>query len=482
MTAQTKPFFLQALDALKAGDRRGAAVLLERQIREGNTSPKNLSSVSQLAAHIGEIDLAIEALRLAIIPGSLESLLAYWASLATYGRSREALTSVERQPQSIQNHPSVLHFRATAATQFGRTEEAQALFRRAIGQIPTMTASWLSLAMIKKFRPGDADMAAMERLERQPGGDPAARAMLSYALGKAWEDCGEPDRAFESYAKGAAMRRRLEQFDASPFRAAADQVIRAFTPESLARLTPSGLDWRRSLFVTGLPRSGTTLTEQILLGHSAVGEGEEVNLFGTALFPTSGIGLENALAYQQQSSSADPWGEIGRDYAHFIDMRFRSAGLAVDKSLGQSLLIGLMLHALPEARIAWLRRSPDDVALSCFRTFFATGLPWSWSLTDIADVMKIEDRLFEHWRAVFPDRILTVPYEELVRSPATWAERLQQHFGLPVERGIETLSRSDRMIGTASVDQVREPISASRVGSAAAFERQLKPFRDRYYN
>ena len=204
-------------------------------------------------------------------------------------------------------------------------------------------------------------------------------------------------------------------------------------------------------------------------------------VIGTALIPTHGGGLAESLAYQQRSNHADPWGEIGRDYARLVDTHFRSSSLVVDKSLGQSLLTGLLLHSLPDARIAWLRRSPDDVALSCFRTYFTTGLGWTSSLTDIADYMRTEDRLFDHWRGLFPDRILVVPYEELVGSPATWAERLQQHFGLPVEAGVETLSRTDRAIKTASVTQVRQPISTSRIGQAAAFDRQLKPFRDRYY-
>jgi hypothetical protein len=136
---------------------------------------------------------------------------------------------------------------------------------------------------------------------------------------------------------------------------------------------------------------------------------------------------------------------------------------------------------MPEARIAWLRRSPDDVALSCFRTFFTQGLSWTCSLTDIADYMRMEDRLLAHWRSVFPDRILVVPYEELVGEPVSWSERLQRHFGLPLARGGNTVAASDRAVRTASVTQVREPISTSRIGQAAAFERQLKPFRDRYY-
>jgi tetratricopeptide (TPR) repeat protein len=481
VNAPSKPFFLQALDALKAGDRRGAAALLERQLREGNTSAKNLPSVSQLAAHIGEIGLAIEASRQAVVPGSIPSLLAHWGTLASYGRSSEVLAEIERQPQSIREHPSVLHVRGTVATEFGRFDEAGELFRRALAKAPAMTASWLSLAMIKRFSGGDPDLLAMERLEPQIAGSPEALAPLLYAIGKAREDCGDIDRAFPSYARGAALRRQQGSFNVGAFHAAAGQVIRDFTAENLERLVPSAFEGGRSLFVTGLPRSGTTLTEQIILGHSAVVAGAEVNLFAPALIPTLGPGLAKAMAYQQRTGSTDPWGEIGADYARFIEMRFRSAGLIVDKSLSQSLLMGLLLHALPDARVAWLCRSPDDVALSCFRTFFSTGLDWTCSLQDIADYMRAEDRLFEHWRSTFGNRILVVPYEELVAEPASWARRLQLHFRLPVEPAIERASRADRPIGTASVGQVREAISTSRIGLAKAFERHLKPFRDRYY-
>ena len=320
MNEPSKPFFLQALDALKGGDRRAAATLIGRELREGNTSTNNLPSVSQLAAHIGEIDLAIEAARRAVVPGSIESLLAYWAVLASDGRAEEAVDAAEQQPEAVKEHPSVLHFRATAATQFGRFEEAQELFRRTLARAPNMTASWLSLAMIKKFRSGDADISAMERLDGQPGGSPESQAMLKYALGKAYDDCGEQERAFDLYAKGAALSRQQGQFDNSGFSAVADHVIGEFTSGNLKRLTPSRFEGQRSLFVTGLPRSGTTLTEQILLGHSAVSEGEEVNLFAPALIPTGKTRLHEALAYQQRSGSADPWGEIARDYA--LRLRF----------------------------------------------------------------------------------------------------------------------------------------------------------------
>lgn len=481
MNDASKPFFTQALDALKSGDRRAAAALLWRELREGNTSAKNLPSVAQLAANIGEVDLAIEASRRGVVPGSLDSLLAYWAMLGTYGRTHEALADIGRQSNAVLEHPSVLHYRGTAATQLGRLGEAQELFRRALARAPDMAPAWLSLAMLKKFAAGDPDIAAMERLERVAARSPEMHAIVSYGLGKAYDDCGEPDRAFDFFARGAALRRGSAQFDTAGFGAAAQAIIRESNAESLNQLMPSRFAGQRSLFVTGLPRSGTTLVEQILLGHSAVADGEEVNLFWPAMIPTRGVRLENARAYEQRSGSADPWGDIARDYTHLIERRFRTAEVVVDKSLGQSLFIGLMLHAMPDARIAWLRRSAEDVAWSCFSTYFSTGLPWTWSLTDIAEHMRSEDALFAHWQELFPERILAVPYEELVQSPADWAERLQQHFGLPVEAGIEKASKADRTIGSASVSQARESISAARVGRSGAYDRHLAPFRERYY-
>jgi len=478
-----KPFFFQALDVLKAGDRRTAAALLARQLAEGNTSPNNLRAVAQLAAQIGEVGLAMDAARQAVVPGNLETLIAYWGMLGTYGRSQDAADDIARQSEAVRQLPAVLHIQGNLATQTGRLDEARDFFRTALARAPGAMETWFSLAMIKRFAPGDPDLSAMERLVGIAGSPALAQATLHHALGKAAEDCGDVDRAFGFYAKAAELTRRERSGpDVNQFAAAADRVISDFTTANLGKLSPSSAV-SRSLFVTGMPRSGTTLVEQIMLGHSAVTDGAEVNVFGAAMMPVRGVGWAQALTLQQRSGSeTNPWTEIGEDYARLIDVRFPLPGRVVDKSLGQSLTVGLMLHALPEARIAWLKRSPDDVALSCFRTFFSTGLPWTTSLSDIAVYMRAEDRLLAHWRTVFPDRILVVPYEELAASPGPWAQRLQEHFGLQAEQDIERRAPSGRAIATASVSQVREPISTARIGQAAKFERHLKPFRESYYN
>ena len=483
LTNLAKPFFVQALDALKGGDRRGAAALLARQIREGNTSIGNLRSVISLAEHIGEMQLAIEASRLSVVPGSIESQLGYWGMLATHGRAEEAVADIERQSAAIQDNRSVLHFRGTLATLFGRFDEAQDHFRRALAGAPAPVAmrTWFALAMIKKFTTDDPDIESMERLERDSRAPSDALACLAYGLGKAREDSGDIDRAFACYARGAARRRQEQPFNVEAYRRKAEAMVAGFSVPNVQKLTRSGFKQQRSLFVTGLPRSGTTLIEQVLRNHPAVADGAELSLFSAAMIPTCGTGIDEAFAYQRRSTSADPWGDIADDYGGLIDRRFGSKELVVDKSLGQSLIIGHILHAMPRARIAWMRRNPEDVALSCFSTFFATGLPWTWSLTDIAAVMRVEDRLFEHWRSVFPDRILAVPYEDFVAAPDIWTLRLQQHFGLPVVGGLESAPRVGA-VGTASAKQVREPISTARVGRATAFARHLEPFSDLYFS
>ena len=228
--------------------------------------------------------------------------------------------------EAVQQHPAVLNLRASIASQLGDFAQAAELARRAIALEP----QWASVlagtcadsqVRARRCRPGAhgssgaADAAHAGRLPRAP---------FFYALGKARHDCGEYDQAFAAYGEGAAKMR-------APFEAAAEEqfahdVIRDFTRENLARLTPSGCDSDRAIFVIGLPRSGTTLVEQILASHSAVAGGEEVNLFHTALIPAGDFSLQGGLDYQARTAGADPWGEIGAGLPGDARPAFRSQG------------------------------------------------------------------------------------------------------------------------------------------------------------
>jgi hypothetical protein len=170
-------------------------------------------------------------------------------------------------------------------------------------------------------------------------------------------------------------------------------------------------------------------------------------------------------------------GDIGRDYLAMLEQRFGSNGRIVDKTLNHSRFLGFILHALPKAKVIWLRRDPQDTAISCFRSFFGTGtIPWSCSLADIGWHFRLKDDLYAHRTRVFPDRILTVPYEELVTDPAAWITRILGHVGLDLEPAALTPHLQKRAVRTVSVAQVREPISAASVGAARKYRAHLRDF------
>jgi hypothetical protein len=191
----------------------------------------------------------------------------------------------------------------------------------------------------------------------------------------------------------------------------------------------------------------------------------------------------DAMAYQMRSDSDDPWGDIGRDYIHMARERFGPKGRAVDKTLNLGSFMGLTLHSLPNAKVFWLRRKPEDCALSNYRLYSRQGtLPWTYSAIDIAAFFKAEDQMYAHWTKMFPDRIMTVPYEELVSDPHTWIQRILAHAGLPEEPQVFEPHKSTRAVSTASMAQVRSPISTARIGSAEAYKEFTEAFRRVYYD
>jgi tetratricopeptide (TPR) repeat protein len=472
-----------AIERLKQGERDAAAALLRDELRLGAASGDRWRSVQRLAADIGEIEISLEAARrfAATEPVALDRLLGYCSELTAAGRTEQARAEVARLPERAQAHPAVLHFLGTVAGQVGDFALAEDLYRRAIAASPNVPQTWFALAMIKTFSPDDPDLERMIELRpRVRGIENSIEARFLYGLAKAFHDCGDFDRAFALYSEGAALRRAEEKYEAEAHEAFAEALLRDFDRAAAERLIPSQAGDQRVIFVNGLPRSGTTLVEQILASHSHVEDGAEVNLLRAALIPTVDRSYQGAVRYQERAADADPWGKLARDYRAMLTARFETEGLVVDKTLNQSRLMGLLLHTLPDAKVIWLRRNAEDAALSCFRSFFTSQLAWTWSLEDIGHFFRTEDRLYAHWTQNFPERILTVPYEELVRQPAEWIPRIVEYSGLTMEPQVLEFHRTKRSVRTASVQQVRSPISAARVGASEAYAKHMAPFREAY--
>lgn len=484
MSEDPRHYLRVAAQALQARDRDAVAEAIRRLLQSRSPLGASWATVAKMAAGIAEPNLAIEAQKnlVAALPEAPEHHHALAASLMTYGRVEDAIAIGRKLADRDPRLHSAAHFLGTAYSTLGRGEEAMRWFRRALEIEPNAPATWLSLAQQKRFNQNDLDLRALRAaVKATPPFPKEARGTMLYALGKALDDIQDYDGAFDAYEKGARMMAEAHPYDSAASEALVNDLTARWDRGFASRLTQSNEQSDRVAFVIGLPRSGTTLVEQILVSHSAFSEGAE-----TGVFSKAALALPNLLAESVVAADADPrwqgqlWTRIGCSYLHLMNERFGSTGKLVDKTLGYTRHVGAIVQALPKAKFIWLRREPGAIAWSCFRTRFADGLEWSWSLADIGRHFRLEDRLFAHWTKQFPDRILPLQYEELVKEPDRVIPRIFSFLGLPDEKATRNFHDVDRVVRTASVAQVRQPLYTGSVSGWRAYEAKMRPFFEAY--
>lgn len=481
MTTRERDLLNEALRAFQAHDRDRAAALLIQLNDQDAPLGESWGPVARLAFTLGEVSVAIAAIRryVALSPYDKERRLAYGAMLAGAGRIEGAMETTRAFLPHTTVDARLLLFTGTCRAQLGHTDLALEDLRAALELEATpavIGALWLTISDLKRFAPDDPDIKAMERAAAAPD----ASSALLYALAKACDDAGDPEKAFELYERGAAIVRRLRPFAAQASRTFVDRTIATQTKAYLDALPASDVQSDRPIFVLGLPRSGTTLVEQILVSHSGVMNGAELNLFRTATMALGDYSPEAIAAFTGRADAADAWSAMGKAYLHLLEERFGPDGRVVDKTLSHSRFVGVIRSILPNARFIWLRRDPGDNALSCFRSHFAEGLNWSWSMADIGRHFADEDRLYAHWTDLYPDAILTVPYEALVADPDAWINRILDHCDLPFEAPVRHFHLTQRPVATTSSSQVRQPIYARSVGGWRRYAQQMDPFFEAY--
>lgn len=470
-----------AVRAFEARDRDATAALLAAVVERNPPLGETWGSVARLANLIGEVSLAVTAARRWIreAPGEVERRLLAGAIMAGCGRVDEALTMMGAVAERHPKDPRVSHFTATCRAQLGQVAGAMNDARRSLSHQTGSSAAmtWLTLADLKTFTPDDPDLAVLDAfVAAVRGHDDAMEGAALYAQAKAREDYGDAAGAFESVTAGASLIRRQRPYDRATGSAYVSQMIAGSTTAHQAALPVSTASSARPIFVLSAPRSGSTLVEQILASHSQVAGGAELNLFNRAAMALGNLQPEDQAAFAKRPDADAAWTRIGESYLRLLEERFGPQGRVVDKTLSHTRLIGLISTVLPGARFVWLRRDPGATAWSCFKTYFAQSLDWTWSLEDIAAYLRDEDRLHAHWTAQFPDAILTVPYEGLVSEPEQWIPRILDHCGLPDEPAVRDFHKTRRVIQTASVSQVRKPLYGSAVDRWRAVEAQMAPF------
>jgi tetratricopeptide (TPR) repeat protein len=457
-------------------DDRASIVDSMRQLVDGRAPlGGQWVAFARVAAQNGEVSLARRAIDL-YVEGSDDATAPYKkvALLSLLGAWDESLAMLRGLPANLPDPATYAYTRGTAALYVGEADEARHWLEESIRIQPLAGAPWLSLATLVNFGAEDGlaerVIAAEARMERAPGTE---RGIYDFALGKVWADRSESAKAFAAFARGAALLKTPAAYSRERDRFTADDAVSGYDAERIAEIARRQSEpTDRGIFVTGLPRSGTTLVEQILTSHSAVGDGGEIYRLPLLIKDTGGLSYA-ALREYVDRTGAPPAARLWR---HWLDERFPAPGRVVDKTLNASRMLGLAAALLPQAPLIWLTRDPLDCAWSCFRTRFAGEGAWSYDLEDIAFHFRLEDELLARWREVLGDRLLVVPYEALVTDPRQWIGRILSHCGLAEEPRTFAPHENPRVVTTSSVMQVRRPISRQGIGSAEPYREFLEPF------
>ncbi|HEX8625688.1 MAG TPA: sulfotransferase [Allosphingosinicella sp.] len=404
------------------------------------------------------------------------------AALGRIGGFEEAMhiyrQVLERQPGQARIWMSYGHVLKTV----GRLEEGIAAYRRAIALIPSLGEAWWSLANLKTVRLGADDIEKMSSALSAPGLSREDLFHLHFALGKAHDDAGQPESAFHHYAEGNRLRRALISYDAEETSRAVDRSIALFTPALLADRAGWGCPAPDPIFILGMPRSGSTLIEQILASHPQVEGTMELPDIPVLVRRLGGrTRRSDESAYPEALAALGPEAlrALGEEYLELARIHRRTGRpFFIDKMPNNWAHVGLIHLILPDARIVDARRHPLDCGFSNFRQHYARGQGFSYSLADMGRYYSDYVRLMAHFDRVLPGRVHRVVHERLVDAPEAEIRALLDALGLAFDPACLRFHENKRAVRTASSEQVRRPINREGMGQWRAYERWLGPLKE----
>jgi len=353
----------------------------------------------------------------------------------------------------------------------GRFDDAEQLFRRVIAASPDQPEAWAGLARYRKMQTDAVWLAAVQRLLGKSVGV-GQEINLRHALGKYFDDVRDFDNAFSSYRLANELKKRSAlKYDGARLARRVDQIIALYDADWLSRARAQGNGSERPVFIVGMPRSGTTLAEQILASHpEAFGCGE------LRFWHSACVDYESSVPHGAEGRGAIP--AAAEKYLSLLASFSADASRVIDKMPANFMNLGLIHAAFPHARILHMRRDPRDTGLSIYFQIFSNTHLYANDLQDIAHYFTQYSRLMVHWRSSLPKgTILEVPYEQLVADPEPWIREIVQFVGLPWDPRCLKFYETERTVITASNWQVRQRISTSAAGRWRNYERYLGPLR-----
>ncbi len=471
---------VRLLGSLASETRRHGIAL--RQLRKAvEMKPDYFSAWVDLGRELSEQELfeeCEEALRHAI---RLEPRLPHpqtllGSMLAKAGRYDEALAAyevaLEMQPDFSGSLAGMGHLLRT----IGRTDEAIAAYRQCIKNHPAFGEAYWSLANLKTFRFTDEELATMEKNVDSDRLLEETKVCLNFALGKAYEDRGEYDRAFGHIDRGNAMRRVNENYDPVQTEVIHDRIIDTFSAEFIAEKGGHGDPDPSPIFIVGLPRSGSTLIEQILASHSQV-EGTHELADLPRVIRSINQENPNGTLYPEAFRQFEPekFQELGKQYLDATQRHRSGVPRFTDKMPNNFPSVGMLQLLLPNAKIVNARRHPLDSCMGSYKQLFFKGQAFSYDLVEIGEYYLEYQRLMDYWHETLPGRVLDVQYEQMVGDQQTQTRRLLEYCELPWEDNCLRFYENKRAVNTASSEQVRQPIYSKSVNSWRRYEAGLAP-------
>jgi tetratricopeptide (TPR) repeat protein len=408
-------------------------------------------------------------------PNYVDALNGVGVALAGLGRYDEALTCYDKALAIEPDYDGLFANKATALTETGKIDAARELIKTAIKLTPEKPYLYYKLVESTRLGADDPYLEAMRSLcanVRSFSTDD--RIYLHFGLGKGFSDTRDPERAFQHWRDGAALKRTQVAYDERETLGYLKRTEAAFTRTVLE--APEGLGDPSSapIFILGMPRSGSTLVEQILATVPKVHGAGEIDDFAQAISQLPGFHSPEQLS----QLSGESLRQLGANYIGRIQAAAPpTADRIVNKMLDNFQFIGLIQMALPNARIIHTRRDPIDTCFSCFTTLFnKTNLPYTYDLAELGRYYRAYEALMEHWRYVLPPGVmLDLQYEDVVADLEGQSRRVLDFCGLEWDPRCLDFHQTERPVHTASVNQVRQPLYKSSVARAQAYQQFLGP-------
>jgi tetratricopeptide (TPR) repeat protein len=471
--------------ATQVGAHEEATKILEKSIESYPCDVNLRAALVRSLEETGHYERAIgEAEQIALLdPGAFAPWLMIGRAHGNCAQYEECLAAYDKAlmlaSEDKEETGNIQLVRGHVLKILGQYEDSISAYRESIELVEHNGAGWWGLADMKTHRFSDDDITTMQQLAENKEAKPELRTQAAFAFGKSLEDAGQYADAFAWYRKANDLRTGIS-FDPATNREGIDTLISTFTDSLPDAVTPTATESPTPIFILGLPRSGSTLVEQILASHSQIeGTMELVNLPNVVRLITIDGG-KHKLSYPESlwNFEREELLAYGKSYLDSTAVYRTDKPFFIDKLPTNFDKIGLLQLILPQAIIIDARRHPLDCGLSCFKQHFASGHQFSYSLPNIGHYYNDYLRLMDHWDSVLPQKVFCVQYEKMISNTEEMTRKLLEHCGVDFEDSCLRFFENKRAVRTASSEQVRQPIYDNSVRYWKNFETELQPLID----